>query len=291
MNRITALLATTILVAGLASAAQAKTFVYCSEGSPEGFDPAPFTAATTHTASSQALYNRLVQFENGTANVVPGLAEKWEVSDDGLEYTFHLRPGVKFHTTDYFTPTRDLNADDVVFSFERQLKKDHPYYDYAGGNWEYFNGMSMPDIVKSFAKVDDATVKLTLNRPDATMLANLAMDFASILSKEYGEKLLADGKRELLNQQPIGSGPFQFVDYQKDAVIRYKANPDYWAGKQPIDDLIFAITPDSGVRVEKLKAGECNLMSVPNPADIAALKQDQNLVVMQQEGLNIGYFG
>ena len=61
------------------------------------------------------------------------------------------------------------------------------------------------------------------------MLANLAMDFASIVSKEYADKLLADGKRELLNQQPVGTGPFQFVDYQKDAVIRYKAHPDYWA--------------------------------------------------------------
>ena len=77
------------------------------------------------------------------------------------------------------------------------------------------------------------------------MLANLAMDFASIVSKEYADKLLADGKRENLNQQPVGTGPFQFVDYQKDAVIRYKANPDYWEGKPKIDDLIFAITPDA----------------------------------------------
>ena len=156
MERSTALLATTILVAGLASAAQAKTFVYCSEGSPEGFDPAPFTAGTTHgRRPRRPSTTAWSEFEHGTTKVVPGLAESWEVSDDGLEYTFHLRPGVKFHTTDYFTPTRDFNADDVVFTFERQLKKDHPYFDYAGGNWEYFNGMSMPDIVKSIAKVDD----------------------------------------------------------------------------------------------------------------------------------------
>ena len=289
MNRTTTFLMTSMLAAGLATAADAKTFVYCSEGSPEGFDPAPYTAGTTFDASSQPIYNRIVQFTPGTTKVVPGLAESWTVSDDGLEYTFKLRKGVKFQTTDYFTPTRDFNADDVVFTFDRQWKKDDPYFDYAGGNWEYFNGMSMPDILKSVDKVDDYTVKITLNRPDATMLADLAMDFASVVSKEYADKLLADGKPELLNQQPVGTGPFQFVDYQKDAVIRYKANPDYWGGKQPIDDLIFAITPDNGVRLQKLKAGECQLMPYPNPADIAGLKEDPNLKVMQQEGLNVGY--
>jgi dipeptide transport system substrate-binding protein len=135
MKRITALLASTILAAGLATAAEAKTFVYCSEGSPEGFDPAPFTSGTTMDASSQAVYNRVVEFEHGTTKVVPGLAESWEVSPDGLEYTFRLRKGVKWQTTDFFTPTRDFNADDVVFTFERQWKKDNPYFDYAGGAW------------------------------------------------------------------------------------------------------------------------------------------------------------
>ena len=103
------------------NAAQAKTLVYCSEGSPEGFDTALYTSGTTFDASSKTLYNRLIEFEIGTTNVKPGLAESWEVSDDGLEITFKLRPGVKFHTTDYFTPTRDFNADDVIFSFESIL--------------------------------------------------------------------------------------------------------------------------------------------------------------------------
>jgi len=93
----------------------------------------------------------------------------------------------------------------------------------------------------------------------------------------------------LINQQPVGTGPFAFVDYQKDAVIRYKAHPDYWGGKQPIDDLIFAITTDASVRTQKLKAGECHVAPYPTPADIASLKTDPNLQVMEQEGLNVGY--
>jgi dipeptide transport system substrate-binding protein len=284
---ISALAGAAMLAAG---AAQAKTLVYCSEGSPEGFDPAPYTSGTTFDASSKPIYNRLVEFKRGTSEVQPGLAESWDVSEDGLEYVFHLRKGVKFQSTDYFTPTRDFNADDVIFSFMRQLDKNDPWYEYTAGiSWEYFNGMSMPDLIKSIDKVDDYTVRFVLNRPEAPMIANLAMDFASIVSKEYADKLQADGKMEMLNQQPIGTGPFQFVAYQKDAVIRYKANPDYWGGKQPIDDLVFAITTDASVREQKLKAGECQVIPYPNPADLADLKADPNLNVMEQEGLNVGY--
>lgn len=278
-----------VLAALLGGAAQAKTLVYCSEGSPEGFDPALYTSGTTFDASSHPIYNRLVEFVTGTTQVEPGLAESWEVSEDGLEYTFRLRKGVKFHSNDVFTPSRDLNADDVIFSFERQWKQDNPYYTVSGGTWEYFNGMSMPDLLKEIVKVDDYTVKFVLNRPEAPMIANLAMDFASIVSKEYADAMLAAGTPEMLNQKPVGTGPFQFVAYQKDAVIRYKANPDYWKGKAAIDDLVFAITPDASVRYQKLKAGECHVMPYPNPADVAAMKADPDITVLEQEGLNVGY--
>ena len=204
--------ATLMAATALSGVASAKTLVYCSEGSPEGFDPALYTAGTTFDASSRPVYNRLLEFEPGTTNPVPALAESYEVSDDGLQYTFKLRPGVKFQTTEFFTPTRELNADDVLFSFERQLKADHPWHQYvAGAAWEYFNGMGFPDLIASIEKVDDMTVKFTLKQKEAPFIANLGMDFASIMSKEYADKLEADGKKEQLNQMPVGTGPFAFV--------------------------------------------------------------------------------
>ena len=284
------LLACSAAVMMTAGAAGAKTLVYCSEASPEGFDPAPYTSGTTFDASSHPVYDQLVEFKPGTTEIEPGLAETWDISDDGLTYTFHLRPGVKFHSVDGFTPSRDFNADDVVFSFDRQANPDNPYFQYAPGiSYEYYNAMDMPKIVKSVEKVDDMTVKFTLTEPNAPFLANMAMDFASILSKEYADKLAAEGKKEEINNVPVGTGPFEFVAYQKDAVIRYKANPDYFKGKTPVDDLIFAITPDSAVRVQKLQAGECQIMPYPAPADIAALKGDSNLTVEEQPGLNVAY--
>ncbi|RME18097.1 MAG: ABC transporter substrate-binding protein [Alphaproteobacteria bacterium] len=287
---IRTLLSATALAVTLAGAASASTLVYCSEGSPEGFDPALYTSGTTFDAASHPIYNQLVEFKTGTTEVVPGLAESWEASADGLEYTFHLRPGVKFHSNDIFTPTRDFNADDVIFTFMRQLDKNGPWYSAEGGAWEYFDGMSMPDLIKEIVKVDDMTVKFVLNRPEAPFIANLAMDFASVVSKEYADQLMAAGTPELLNQKPIGTGPFTFVAYQKDAVIRYAKNPDYWnAGLPKVDNLIFAITTDASVRYQKLLAGECHIMPYPNPADIAEMKANPDVVVMEQEGLNVGY--
>jgi len=271
------------------ASAQAKTLVFCSEGSPEGFNPSLYTAGTTFDASSRQIYNKLVEFIPGTTEIAPALAESWTVSDDGLEYTFKLRQGVKFHTTDQFTPTRDFNADDVVHSFKRQWDANHPYHKVSGGTYEYFNSMSMPDLLKDVVKVDDYTVKFVLNRPEAPFIANMGMDFASVMSAEYADQMLAAGTPEQVDLEPVGTGPFQRVAYQKDAVIRYKAHPDYWDGKAAIDNLIFAITPDASVRFEKLKAGECHVMPYPNPADLKAMEENPDINLLQQEGLNVGY--
>ena len=288
LRRLLAATTVTALLAGSAFAQQ--TLVYCSEGSPEGFDPGLFTAGTTFDASSQPVYDQLTMFKTGTTEVVPGLAESWDASEDGLEYTFHLRPGVKFHSSDSFTPTRDFNADDAVFTFDRQLNADNPYHSLNGATWEYSESMSMPDLVKSIEKVDDLTVKFTLSRPDAAFVADLAMDFASVVSKEYADAMMAAGTPEMVNQAPIGTGPFKFVAYQKDAVIRYAKNADYWQeGLPKLDNLVFAITPDASVRYQKLKANECQVAPYPNPADVEAMKSDPDLTMLEQEGLNIGY--
>jgi len=268
---------------------QAKTLVYCSEGSPEGFNPSLYTAGTTFDASSKTIFEGLTHFVRGTTELEPGMAESWTVSDDGTVYTFKLRKGVKFHSSKFFKPTRDMNADDVIFTFERQWKKDNPYHAVSGGNYEYFNGMSMPDLLKDIVKVDDYTVKFILNRPEAPMLANLAMDFAVIQSKEYADAMLKAGTPEKVDQWPIGTGPFVFQGYKKDAQIRYTAFKDYWRGKAAIDKLVFSITPDASVRYAKLKAGECQIMPYPNPADIEAMRADPKINLMEQEGLNVGY--
>ncbi|UTH74956.1 ABC transporter substrate-binding protein [Chromobacterium sp. IIBBL 290-4] len=280
------------LVAGSALSAQAAgTLVFCSEGSPAGFDPGQYTTGTDFDASAETVFNRLVQFQRGGTKVVPGLAEKWDVSADGLSYTFHLRKGVKFHTTEYFKPTRDFNADDVLFTFQRMIDKNHPFRKAYPTEFPYFSDMGMDENIAKVEKVDANTVKFSLKKIDAAFVQNLAMSFASIQSAEYADKLLKDGKPQLINQQPIGTGPFIFKRYQKDAQIRFAANKQYWdkVDGPKVDNLVFAITTDASVRYQKLKAGECQITTFPRPTDIAAMKADPKMNVISQAGFNLGY--
>jgi dipeptide transport system substrate-binding protein len=280
-------LASSMLVA--ATVANAKSLVYCSEGSPENFSPSINTTGTSLDAA-RPVYNKLVQFEPGGTSVNPALAESYTVSDDGKTITFKLRQGVKFHSgVNGFTPTRDFNAEDVIWSFERMWKAEHPYAKVSGGSYDYFNDMGMPDLLEAITKgEDDYTVIMKLTAPNAPIIANLAMDFATIHSAEYAKFLMDKGTPEQFDQIPVGTGSFSFVDYQKDAVIRFKAF-DGWAGKPKVDDLIYAITPDATARYAKLKANECQVMIAPNPADLAAMGQDPDINLMSQAGLNIGY--
>src|SRR5499427_1672735 len=266
----------------------AKTLVFCSEGSPENFYPAINTTGTSFDANSQ-IYSRIVEFERGGTRVVPGLAERWDISPDGKTYTFHLRRGVKWHFNRIFKPTRDFNADDIVFSLERQWKENHPFFRVTSSNHSYFNDMGLPALLKSVERLDDYTLRVTLNEPEAAFLSDLAMEFAGIQSKEYADAMLKAGTPEKIDQEPIGTGPYFLVQYQKDAIIRYRAFADYWAGKAKIDDLIFAITPDAAVRWAKLQKGECHVMPYPNPADLDAMRRTPSVQVLEQPGLNIGY--
>jgi dipeptide transport system substrate-binding protein len=284
-----ALLCALALPALLALApASAKTLVYCSEGSPENFSPSINTTGTSFDALSP-IYSRLVEFERGGTAVVPGLAERWTVTPDGKEYTFFLRKGVKWHSNKNFKPTRDMNADDIIFAIERQWKENHPYFKVTSSNHSYFMGMGMDKQIKSVDKIDSMTLKITLNKPEAPFLSGWAMEYAGIQSKEYADAMLKAGTPEKIDQEPIGTGPFYLVQYQKDAVIRYKAFPEFYAGKAKIDDLVYAITTDASVRWAKLQKGECHIMPYPNPADLDAMRKDPKISVLEQPGLNVGY--
>ncbi|WP_367107139.1 ABC transporter substrate-binding protein [uncultured Psychrobacter sp.] len=269
-----------------------KTLLYCSEGSPAGFDPAQYTAGTDFDASAYPIYNGIVQFKRAETEIEPALAESWEISEDGKTYTFNLRKGVKFGTTDYFTPTRDFNADDFIFTLKRITDPDFEFNKAYPAEFPYSVGMGLPDIISDIEKVDDYTVKVTLSETNAPFLQNLAMPFAYINSAEYADQLLASDNAADINTKPVGTGPFVFTSYQKDAQIRYTKNPDYWNKDDiHIDNLVFVITKDSAVRAQKVQAGECHVSAYPKPAEIESVKSSGKATVLDQPGFNLGYVG
>ena len=277
------------LLAHAPASLAANSLVFCSEGSPAGFDIAQYTSGTDNDAA-QPIYNRLTEFEQGGTAVIPALATRWDISEDGLTYTFHLREGVKFHSNKEFTPTRDFNADDVVFTYTRMLDPEQPFRKAYPTEFPYFVSMSLDKNIAKVEKTGPLTVVFTLKSVDAAFVQNIAMNFASILSAEYADQLLKTGNFSDINQKPIGTGPYTFQRYQKDSQIRYKANAQYWdPSKVKLDQLIFAINTDASVRVQKLKKNECQVTLNPRPADLAGLKQDSKLKVIEEPGYNLGY--
>lgn len=256
-----ALLAAITLATGAAQAAGTLTF--CLGAAPEGFDIAQYTTGVTYNAAGVTLYDTLTRNLPGKAGVQPGLAESWQASADGLSVTMKLRAGVRFHSTPWFKPTREFNADDVLFSFNRMNDKKHPAHAAARNGFVYWTGLEMHKLVARVEKLDPATVRFTLTRPDSTFLASLGVaTVGPIVSAEYGEQLIKAGKLDRLNSQPVGTGPFVFRSYQKDAVVRYAPHAEYWGGAPKLDQLVFAVTRDADVALQRVKAGECLVAEV-----------------------------
>jgi len=258
---------------------QAATLVVCSEASPDGFDVVRYNSLTTTNASADVLMNRLVEFDPQSGELRPSLAQDWQVSPDGQVYDFRLREGVAFQHTPWFTPSRPLSAEDVLFSFQRMLDPGHPWHDSAPNGYPHAQSMGLDELVRTVEAVGPQQVRFTLARPDATFLATLSMGFASIYSAEYAAQLLAAGTPERLDSQPVGTGPFMLKRYQKDALVRYRSNPEYFAGKPAVDGLVLAITPDANVRLQRLRRGECQIALSPKPQDVRSAQHDPTLKV------------
>lgn len=289
MKQKIAILTTGVMALAMVASASANTLVYCSEGSPDIFNPQLYTSGTNVDASAVPIYNRLVDFKTGTTELIPSLAESWDISADGKTYTFHLRKGVKFQSNKLFTPSRDFNADDVIFSFMRQKDKNNPYHQVSNGTYLNFDSLDMSNLIASIDRVDDNTVRFNLSRPEAPFIADLGWYFASILSAEYADSMLKAGTPQKVDTDPIGTGPFELVQYQKDTRILYAAFPQYWQGKSKIDRLVFSITPDAAVRMAKLEKNECQVMPFPNPADLDRLRANKDITLLSKSGLNTGF--
>lgn len=146
------------LTSALAGAALPdKTLVYCSEASPAGFDSAQYTTSVEASAAAYTAYNRLVEFRREGPGVEPGLAESWDISGDGRQYTFHLRHGVKFQTTSYFKPTREFNADDVVFTYQRMFDPEQSFRKAYPVQFPYFRDLGLAKNISLIEALDPYT--------------------------------------------------------------------------------------------------------------------------------------
>ncbi len=267
----------------------AHSLIYCSEGSPETFNPQLVTSGTTIDATSKQLYDRLLAFSPKDDSLIPALAKSWHITRDGKMITFYLRQDVEFNHTDYFTPTRKLNADDVIFSFKRILDKNNPYHHVSGGKYPFFQTINFTELVKDIEKINDYTIRFKLNHADSSFLTNLATDFSVVLSAEYADNLTKKNQQHLLDTMPIGTGPYKLKEFRSGSFIRFYRNEHYWAHPVKLEQLVYDITPLNTGRLTKLLAKECDVISYP----IAHKKitEHKDFTLDSVTSFNVGYLG
>jgi ABC-type transport system substrate-binding protein len=222
------------------------------------------------------VYDCLVLYDLGATTLRPGLAESWEISEDGLVYTFNLRQGVSFHDGEPF------NADAVVTWFN-SIKEGAP-----GSQYDATRMVYMADFITNWIDkveaVDESTVRMTLPDPYAPLLANLAIPIGGIPSPAA----IAQGL-DYLATNPSGTGAFRLAspnDWTRDSQMVLQANPDYWGGAPKVEQFIIRVIPESSTRLQSLEAGEIDIAWALIPEDVEKTRDNPDLVIVEAAGLN-----
>jgi peptide/nickel transport system substrate-binding protein len=246
-------------------------------------DPAIVTDGESFRVTGQVL-EPLYQYEHGSTVPVPALATGCTPNEDATVWECKLREGVKFHDG------TDFNADAVIFNFERWRFTDNPLhfesqvFEYYEAMWGGFDDASM---ITSVEKVDDLTVKFTLNAPLAPFLANLAMDMFAISSPAAVEAGGEDYGTPSVGA--VGTGPFKFVEWVEGDHITVDANDDYWGGRPKVDQVIWRVIPDDSARFLALKAGDIHGLEQAVIEDLQAAEADPDLAIVTRPALNTSY--
>jgi peptide/nickel transport system substrate-binding protein len=267
--------------------AEDQTLIFARGGDSVSLDYASVTDGESSRVTQQ-IYESLLSFDEDSFEIGPGLAEDWEVEDDGLRYVFQLREGVTFHDGTEF------NAEAVKLNFERWADPDHEYH-FADEGYAYsvygtqFGGFEGDEghVIEEINVLGDHEVEFVLNETLGSFLQNMGMSYFAMTSpaafEEYGSAI---------NENPVGTGPFQFVSWSRDDSIVLEKYEDYWQEDLPkLDQVIFQVIPDNSARLTALRSGEIDIMDGLNPDDIDALEGEEGIQMFERATNNIGYLG
>ena len=244
-----------VAFAALLGSASAQTLTMAMAAQPDTLDP-QVTSATAAFQVAKSLYDTLVEVDQ-SGEIVPALAESYEVGDDSLSYTFHLVEAT-------FHDGTTLDAADVVASLDRIRSPDT-----ASPKASEFAAIT------SVEAVDDRTVVVHLSQPAPALLATLASGWGAILPSEK----VASGHD--FGNQPVGTGPFSFVSWQRDNAVTLAANPDYYQGAPQVDEVVIRFVPDSAVQLQGLLTGEFHVIDTVAAADQAQIESNPSLALVR----------
>jgi peptide/nickel transport system substrate-binding protein len=252
-----------------------KAFIFARGADAQKLDPADVDDGESVNTMAQ-LFEGLIGFAPGTLEVEPRLAESYSISDDGLSYTFRLREGVRFHDG---TP---LDAEAARFSFDRQLDPEHPAH-FPDASFQYWQNLY--GDIERVEVVDPMTLRFHLSRPNAGLLSALASFPAWLVSPGGFAK---HGVQMTFN--PVGTGPYRFVEWRPNEAVIMERNPDYWGSqKAGFDRLVIRSIPLNTSRLSELVAGHIHGLDGIQPSELSDLESDDRFTIHSAPGMNVGY--
>ncbi|HVO42651.1 MAG TPA: ABC transporter substrate-binding protein [Aggregatilineales bacterium] len=254
------------------------------QGDPSHLDPAAAGTIDEFTVVRN-IYEGLVTVDPKTLAPVPGLAEKWTISPDGLVYTFTLRSGVKFQNG------RALTADDVKYSLTRLANPDIgiSYTVELLGAVKGLAAMQDKDKTKratdfeGIKVLDPQTVQITLTKPVASFLNQLTLPGGFVVPKEAAEAPKFD-------EQPVGTGPYKLKSWVRQQALTLEANPDYWGGAPAVKTAVLKVIPQASQQVIEYQAGNLDIVGAVPEADLPRLTADATLSKQLQTVPTLSFF-
>jgi peptide/nickel transport system substrate-binding protein len=277
------------------ASAGSGTFTFGAAGAPKLFDPFFATDGETFRVSRQ-IFDTLIDIKEGAATLEPGLAEKWEPSADGKDWTFTLKKGVKF------TDGTDFNAEAVCKNFERMFDQNEAgavAAEYWGDNMGSFKSDAANSLYKSCDAKDATTAVIHINRATSKFPAMLSLTSFSMQSPTAMDKGKANDVQKAgegftypeYSKAPVGTGPFKLEKYDEaNKTVTLARNDDYHGEKAKSAKIVFKIIPDEATRRQELQAGSIDGYDLPNPVDWKGLK-DAGFKVEVRPAFNIFYLG
>jgi len=290
----------------VAAARRAGRFVFAGSADPVVLDGALVSDGES-IRPIQNIFEGLVSLKTGTTEIIPGLATSWDSSPDGKTWTFHLREGVKFQDG------TDFDAAAVCFNFDRwygfkgsfQNSSATYYWQTVFGGFkqnEKANESLGTSLYSNCTAKDSKTAVIVLTKPSASFLGALSLSAFGIASpdalKKYGADkgtVDADGvfhpTGTFGTEHPIGTGAFKFESWTRGDKLTLVRYDDYWGEKAKLDKLIIRPIADNAARLQALQAGEIQGYDNVEPQDIATIKGDSNLQVLDRPAFNVAYVG
>ncbi|WP_261874775.1 ABC transporter substrate-binding protein [Vibrio rarus] len=264
-------------------------FIFCGQGAPSSFNPQLVDNDLATDAVSPQIFNTLVHLSSQSLELEPMLATHWSVDKTGTRYQLTLRQNVSFQTTHWFTPTRPLNAQDVVFTFKRIIDSTHPFHYVGGGNYPWFDAIGFSHTLKDVKALDEHTVLFELYQPDNTFLSNLSTTYSSIHSAEYAAQLQAIDQKQRIDQYPVGTGPFYLDKFSINDFIRLRRNEHYWGTPAKMKQMVLDISSRGTGSLAKLLRGECDVLFSPRSSQIPTIQVHPDLELQAYPSMNVSF--